>query len=229
MGTYTASDFFASYPKFGGTPVSFSGTTVFGTEQDFGAGMFGAGTFGGSVINGVSNTLQTLAAGQLVVGPGVPGGATIVSVTPAAGNTLQIALSCSTSLTGTFTFAAYTAPLVPLAILTAFLTYAASMFDASRWQTLWPLAMGLYVAHSATIWLKTDGGTYGSPDQAGGAGDPLVVTTSKSVGDLSTSGSLPEGGEAWGAWSLTAYGQLLAKNLRLMGAGGIQLGGGCCW
>jgi Protein of unknown function (DUF4054) len=111
----------------------------------------------------------------------------------------------------------------PDALLTTWITVAiAQLQNAARWGTLLITGIELCAAH----WIVV-----GQRDIAVNAVPGAVVglQTSKGTADLSVSYDYSRTTiETAGFWNLSTYGQRFYMLSRMMGAGGIQLGG-CCY
>jgi hypothetical protein len=195
---YSASDFLAIYPKFGGAPTAITATTDGTTD----------------VLTAVSS-IQGLAKGQLVTGPGIADGSVVVSI---AGST--VTLSAATTAAGTLVaLNVYTAPLIPLAVLNAYIYLATNSIFQARWCEMWTLAMALFIAHYATLWMQ---GEASSPNttaaQAAASGLAIGIKTSKAVQDVSV-GMQALDLDGWGSFQLTIYGQQLATWANAVGSG----------
>ena len=118
------------------------------------------------------------------------------------------------------------APLVPLSMLEQFIDLANNSVIPSIWGTQWRYAAGLFVAHWASLYLKTY--QDGSPNAAAvssKAGQNGLVA-SATLGDTSISydnASIDAGTEKWGTWNETLYGSQLATMARMIGIGGIYV------
>lgn len=204
---YSITDFLAMYPKFGGSGGS-RPLLVMGTLS-----------VGSPVITAL-DTMQGMAPGQYVAAPGIPSGATIVSVNQ---TDASIILSAAASAAGAVQITFFQLPFVPPVVLNAYIALASASLMQARWLSMWPVAMGLYVAHFATLWMRSDGDVYGSPGQAAKAGLTRGITVSKSAGPVSQGIQLAPGLENIGAWGLTEYGVQLATMAKGPGAGPMLL------
>lgn len=197
---YAATDFFAIYPQFAGTPLS-STVTMDGTN----------------VLTAVSSTVG-VKIGQLIAADGIPSGSTVLAVDSA---NQTITISANTTTEQTTVAAIYTAMLVPLAVLTAYIYLAANSIMISRYAESWYIVMSLYIAHYLTLWLQSQAM---SPNpiasQVAQAGLALGVRTAKSAGDVSV-GYTPIIIEDWGSFSLTLYGQQFVQFAKIAGMGGM--------
>jgi hypothetical protein len=99
-----------------------------------------------------------------------------------------------------------------------------------RWGETWRLAAGLFVAHYATLYLRTirtapEGST--TITAAADSGTLFGVVTSASLGDASVSYDTSAATNLttnWGQWNLTAYGQQYASLAKMMCMGGCWIG-----
>ena len=115
------------------------------------------------------------------------------------------------------------ASLVPPAMLSEFIRQANGAITPDKWLDGWRYAAGLYVAHQATLYLRTY--AVSSPDGAHAAATGALVGVVKSaaLGDSSVSydtDAHTRATAAWGDLNATQYGQLLATRARLVGMGG---------
>lgn len=125
-----------------------------------------------------------------------------------------------------YTIATEDAPavsLVPEAMLAAFIAEANAAISPERWGEGWRYAAGLYVAHQATLYLRTYAEGSDSPSEAAESGALVGVVKSAKLGDASVTydtGAITEGTADWGDLNATQYGQMLATRARLIGLGG---------
>ncbi|MCI9535517.1 MAG: DUF4054 domain-containing protein [Lachnospiraceae bacterium] len=114
--------------------------------------------------------------------------------------------------------------LVPGAMLETFMAQANDSVLPSRWGSMWRYAVGLYVAHFASLYLKTYASGSDSPAQAAGRADQVGAVKSAAMGDTSISydnSAVIAGTEKWGAWNATQYGSQLVTMARMVGMGGM--------
>jgi hypothetical protein len=115
---------------------------------------------------------------------------------------------------------------VPSSMMNTFLAMANDIVSPDRWGETWRLAVGLFVAHYATLYLKTiQNSPEGSKNIAAAAasGQMFGVVTSASLGDASVSYDTSAATQLtsnWGQWNLTAYGQQYASLAKMMCMGG---------
>lgn len=199
---FTIQDFLALYPKFGGTPTVLSGSTT--TQGD------------PSVV--VTSSVG-LAVGNPVAGPGIADGAKITAIPDGT----HVTLSAAPTSSGSIALTVWNALVVPLAVITAYLLLASAALVQARWLEMWPVAMGLYVAHFLTLYARSDGNPNSTIGQIAAQGLSLGIQTAKSVGDVSVSYQPITGLEDWGAWNLTIYGEQLAQFAKMVGSGPMLL------
>lgn len=115
---------------------------------------------------------------------------------------------------------------LPQTILEEFISQANWIIVPDKWLDGWRYAAGLYVAHQATMYLRSAGNFVNgsdSPAQAAMTGQVIGTIKSATLGDASVSyddGSSTYGTEAWGDLNATTYGQMLANKAKLIGMGG---------
>lgn len=112
---------------------------------------------------------------------------------------------------------------VPEAYLQMILDQANAAISESRWHSKRKLAVCLYVAHYATMWLKTSEGLEGAaPSTIARKADGGGSISSKSVGGVSVSYGASEGASdllGYGTWKETEFGLQLATMARQVGMG----------
>jgi hypothetical protein len=201
---YSAADFLALYPKFLGPATAVTAATT-------------------SESNAVtlSAAVTGLAKGQLVNGDPLQSGTTFASV---AGTAAVLSLPATATATAA-SLSAYTAPLIPLPVLNAYIYLATSSIIQARWVEGWENAMGLFIAHYATLWLQGEANPLASTNATIAATSGLAsgIMVSKSADGLSASYQPIQGLEDWGAFNLTRYGQLFATLAAGAGAGPMLL------
>lgn len=114
--------------------------------------------------------------------------------------------------------------LVPEQMLDMFIAQANDSVLPSRWGSVWQYASGLYVAHFASLYLKTYAPGSDSAAQAAGRADQVGTIKSAAMGDTSISydnSAVTAGTEKWGAWNATQYGSQLVTMARMVGMGGM--------
>lgn len=120
-------------------------------------------------------------------------------------------------------FQAEGAALLPPAMLQEFIGQANAGIQPDKWLESWRYAAGLYVAHCATLYLRTYAESSATPGQAAATGALVGVVAAAKLGQDSVTyetDALTKATEAWGDLNATQYGQLLATKARLVGMGG---------
>lgn len=113
--------------------------------------------------------------------------------------------------------------LVPCTMLQEFIRQANAAVTPDRWLDSWRYAAGLYVAHQATLYLRTYSDGSANAAQAAASGALVGVVKSAALGDSSVTydtDALTKATADWGDLNATQYGQLLATKARLVGMGG---------
>lgn len=113
--------------------------------------------------------------------------------------------------------------LVPATMLTEIINMANACVQPDKWLESWRYAVGLYVAHYATLYLRTYAESNATPQQAAASGALVGVVKSATLGDSSVSydtTAVTKGTEDWGDLNSTTYGQMLANRAKLVGLGG---------
>lgn len=113
---------------------------------------------------------------------------------------------------------------VPDAYLNMVLEQANNSISENRWHSTRKLAVCLYVAHFATLWMKTSAelDENASPASIARRGDSIGHLSSKSVDGVSVSYGAAEGASdlvGYGSWKETEFGLQLATMAKLQGIG----------
>lgn len=120
-------------------------------------------------------------------------------------------------------FDQYGLPLVPVTMLNEIINMANACVNPDKWLEAWRYAVGLYVAHYSTLYLRTYAESSPTAAQAAATGALVGVVKSATLGDSSVSydtTALTKGTEDWGDLNATSYGQMLANRAKLIGLGG---------
>lgn len=113
---------------------------------------------------------------------------------------------------------------IPSAMLNALIAQVNSSIQPDKWLESWRYAAGLYLAHLATMYLRT-----GTPEasataaQAAASGQVIGTVKSATLGDASVSyddSAATAGTGDWGILNATSFGQQLASLAKLVGMGG---------
>lgn len=113
--------------------------------------------------------------------------------------------------------------LVPQTMLDEIIAMANACVQPDKWLSSWRYAAGLYVAHYATLYLRTYAESSPSAAQAAASGALVGVVKSATLGDSSVTydtSAITQGTADWGDLNATTYGQMLANRAKLIGAGG---------
>lgn len=113
--------------------------------------------------------------------------------------------------------------LVPTTMLTEIINMANACVQPDKWLESWRYAVGLYVAHYATLYLRTYAPSNTTAQQAAASGALVGVVKSATLGDSSVSydtSAVTKGTEDWGDLNSTTYGQILANRAKLIGMAG---------
>ena len=198
---YCVGDFVSFYPKFAGgaKPNPLPGAVL---------------TMGSAVV---AATTAGLTAGQVLWGPGVPSKATILSVD--SDSQLTMSAAATASVTVTITALDISQFIVPVPVINAYIVLASASLFQARWCEAWQIAVGLFVAHYVTLWLRSDGDVYNTPGQAAHAGLARGILISASAGPASKSIQPVTGQEEWGSFTQSSYGNDLVQMARSVGAG----------
>lgn len=115
---------------------------------------------------------------------------------------------------------------IPDRILEMYLEQAKESIRKERWHSYWKTAIGLYVAHFATLWTMGTAEDGASTREIAAAGENQGMVSSKSAGGVSISRDysiVNNGLTGWAAWNQTKYGTQLATLAKLVGKGGMQV------
>ena len=113
--------------------------------------------------------------------------------------------------------------LVPSTMLTEIINMANACVQPDKWLESWRYAVGLYVAHYCTLYLRTYAPSNATASQAAASGALVGVVKSATLGDSSVSydtTAVTKGTEDWGDLNSTTYGQMFANRARLIGLAG---------
>lgn len=113
--------------------------------------------------------------------------------------------------------------LLPSAMLEMLISEANNAIQPDKWLDGWRYAAGLYIAHYATLYLRTYSENSETPEQAAASGALVGVVSSATLGDSSVSydtDALTKATADWGDLNATQYGQILASRAKRVGLGG---------
>lgn len=110
-----------------------------------------------------------------------------------------------------------------LPVLEQIIQMANVSIQPDKWLDSWRYAVGLYVAHYATISLRGYAPSNETPQQAAASGALVGMVKSATLGDASVTydtAAITAGTEDWGDLNSTTYGQILANRAKLIGLAG---------
>lgn len=110
-----------------------------------------------------------------------------------------------------------------LPMLEQIIQMANANIQPDKWLDSWRYAVGLYVAHYATLSLRGYATNNETPEQAAASGALVGMVKSATLGDASVSydtAAITAGTEDWGDLNSTTYGQILANRAKLIGMWG---------
>lgn len=203
---YTVQDFFTMFPKFAGQPL------LSGLSAPLASFISGS-------ANATVNNSAGMAAGQPIAGVAIPDNTFIASIS----GTTVVMTNPATQTIANVPIIVWNATTVPVVVLQVYINLASAALIQARWQDTWVLAMGLFVAHFATLYAKSDGNPNSNVGQIAAQGLSSGIQISKSAGDVQVSYTPVQGIEHWGAWNLTTYGQQLATFAKIIGMGPMLL------
>lgn len=197
---FSYTDFIQFYPAFAGTQTSISGTSA------------------ASTISGVAANTN-LAMGQYITGPGLDSGTTIAAISAGpAPFTITLSKPVLAAQATAVSFNVVTAPIVPTAVVNAFIALAVNSLYISRWGDTWQIAVCMFVAHYLTLWAQSQ---TASPNSNAAmlvaSGLAQGIDIAQHAGDVSYSVK-PVEIEGFGAWNLTSYGLQLATLAQVIGS-----------
>lgn len=115
---------------------------------------------------------------------------------------------------------------VPDVVLAMYLELAHNAIKEARWHSYWKMAMGLFIAHFATLWAMGAADAASTAADVVSAGEARGLVASKSAGGVSISmdySTITGGLNDWAAWNMTQYGTQLATLAKLVGKGAMQV------
>lgn len=115
-------------------------------------------------------------------------------------------------------------PLLPASMLEEIIRMANAAVQPDRWREGWRYAVGLYVAHYVTLYLRGYAASNETPNAAAASGALVGMVKSATLGDASVSydtAAITAGTEDWGDLNSTTYGQMFANRAKLIGMAGM--------
>lgn len=110
-----------------------------------------------------------------------------------------------------------------LTMLEEIVRMANAAIQPDKWLDGWRYAVGLYVAHYATLSLRGYAASNETPEQAAASGALVGMVKSATLGDASVSydtAAITAGTADWGDFNSTTYGQMFANRAKLIGMAG---------
>jgi Protein of unknown function (DUF4054) len=216
---YQLSDFLNVYPKFGTSTQSVVNLSLSAAGANY--------TVGDALA-----LVQTGASGARVQVLAVSGTGAVTTFVLTDGGVGYAVASGLVTTGGTGAGAAFNVievsvgdTVVPPFVLQMFINLANASLQQSRWLDTWPFAMSLFVAHFATLYLRSEGNPGTTPGQIAASGLEKGIAISKAAGDVSYSSELVKGLDEWATWAQTSYGAQLATFAKAIGAGGMYVHG----
>lgn len=207
---YTVADFLGAFPSFGGNALVLNGTITQGSPviPDL---QTTAGILPGQAVSPTT----PMGNGAFIAGY-FPAGTSVVSVD----SDVQATLS-NGALGNGGQVAIFSAPYIATAALIAYVNLASSCLVYNRWLSQWSFAMGLFIAHYATLYLRATANPVSSAAQLAANGLERGIAVSRSAGSVSQSNQLLIGGgfDTWGAWNETTWGFQLITQAKIIGGG----------
>ncbi len=107
-------------------------------------------------------------------------------------------------------------------IVQLYIDLAQESIKEARWHKAWKIAMGLFVAHCCTLWLRSSASPEDGKDTIVQSGQVQGIVTSESVDGVSYSMDVSQVMQdlaGYAAWTTTDYGVQLASLAKLYGKG----------
>lgn len=111
-----------------------------------------------------------------------------------------------------------------LPMLEQIIQMANASIQPDKWLDGWRYAVGLYVAHYATLSLRGYAASNETPQEAAASGALVGIPKSATLGDTTVSydtSAITAGTEDWGDLNSTTYGQMFANRAKLIGMAGM--------
>lgn len=116
--------------------------------------------------------------------------------------------------------------LLPPSMLCKIIDMANTAVQPDKWLDSWRFAVGLYVAHYVTLFLRSYAPSNETAAAAAASGALVGVVKSATLGDSSVTydtSAITAGTEDWGDLNSTTYGQMLANRAKLIGLAGMTV------
>jgi hypothetical protein len=116
--------------------------------------------------------------------------------------------------------------ILPSAVLEVYINFATTCIKQARYRGAWEIAMGLFVAHFVTLWLRSSAEVGSDKDAVITAGQTQGIITTESVDGVSYSMDVSLVGndlDGFASWKSTDFGMQLATMAKLYGKGGMMV------
>jgi Protein of unknown function (DUF4054) len=220
---YQISDFLSVYPKFGTQPQGIVSaqpdpvTPGEGYQVNDQLVVLQQDALGGTV------SIVSVGVGGVPTGYSVPIPGTGYIVTPLISGIYQGYKTTGGHGTGALVDVLIITPsnllCIPQAVLQMYINLASAQLSQCRWGANWPIAMAWFVAHYATLYLRSEGNFGSTAGQVASSGLTRGIMVSKSAGGVSATIEVPKGLDDWGAWTETEYGTQLVTMAKVVGMG----------
>lgn len=157
-------------------------------------------------------------AGLNIQGQDLPPGTTVLAI---ADDEVTVTMSAPALATADETISSYppntSGGFIPQVVLNAFVAYGYACISWDRYRADWFMAIGFFIAHYCTLYLRSMAGN--SPQsltagQLATAGLEKGITLQKSAFDVSSGAAQPQGIEDWGTFTETTFGSQFATIAR---------------
>jgi len=146
----------------------------------------------------------------------------ITSTTPYTGSATQGGTG-SGALVNVSQISAPNIVCIPPAVLQMYINLATACLQSCRWFEYWPIAMAWFVAHFATLYLRSEGNVGSTAGQIAASGLTRGIMVTKSAGNVAATIEVPRGLDEWGAWTSTEYGIQLVTAAKVIGMGSMWI------
>jgi hypothetical protein len=187
-----------------------------------------SGASGGTVVvTSVSSTGQVTGISILNMGVGYTT-ATGLSTIGGFGTGALVDITTGVAVTGGHGVGAqinivsvtpYSSQVLPQAVLQLYINLATASIQQARWFEYWPMAMAWFVAHFATLYLRSEGNPGSTAQQIAVSGLEKGIIVSEAAGDVTLTRQAVSGLDGFAAWNETTYGTQLATIAKIIGMG----------
>lgn len=109
--------------------------------------------------------------------------------------------------------------IIPQMVLQLYINLATASIQQSRWMEYWPQGMALFIAHFATLYLRSEGNPGTTAQQIAASGLEKGIIVSSAAGDVSLGRQVVSGLDGFAGWTETTYGTQLATLAKIVGMG----------